>query len=63
MKYIVYFDGDIFGVPFISYLKKVVSYKKNRYSAGINLELAHKYTTEKNAQKAAMAFNGKVKTI
>ena len=43
-----------------SFIKKVVSYDKKIFKPTIIYSEAHKYSSEDNAMKAALAFNGKV---
>lgn len=67
MKYIVRFNPPklMIGYPFIWYIYKVTSYKRqwSGIKYGINIEHAHKYCSESTARKAALAYNGEVVII
>lgn len=65
MRYVVILNVKTsFGImrPFLG---KVFSYKKGEKGILLtfNLSKAHKYISEKNAQKPAQLFNGEVKPI
>lgn len=51
------------GVLLKVYLRKVISYKEKLCTCSIMYEMAHKYTSEQNASKAARMWNGVVEKI
>jgi hypothetical protein len=53
------------GIQLIPYLARVVSYKKGLEGIRVTFDIdkAHKYRNEKNAQKPAQLYNGEVKLI
>jgi len=46
------------GILLVSFLKRVNSYHKRSFETTIIKMMAHKYSSEKNATKAALAFEG-----
>jgi hypothetical protein len=53
------------GIQLVPYLARVVSYKKGIEGIRVTFDIdkAHKYKNEKNAQKPAQIYNGEVKLI
>lgn len=45
------------------YVKKVVSYKRNLFSYTFSIENAHRYSSNKNAEKPASIINGTIEII
>ena len=64
MKYIVKLSKPLFntGINITYYINRITSYKKKMDGIilSMSIDKAHRYTTEKAAQKAALAYNGEV---
>lgn len=65
-NYIVIIKQDSqLGIQLVPYLARVISYKKGLQGIRVtlNIDKAHKYKSEKNAQKPAQFYGGEVKII
>ena len=67
MKYIVKLSKPLFntGINITYYINRITSYKKKMDGIilSMSMDKAHRYITEKAAQKAALAYNGEVMII
>jgi hypothetical protein len=65
MKYIVKVPKQILGtnILFDCYIRKVISYKRNKAYFNSDIDHAHKYCSESTARKAALAYNGEAVII
>jgi len=67
MKYIIKVNKQLLGtsINIISYIHKVTSYKKgwNGIILTLNKNKAHKYLSEKTAERALTFYNGKIEII
>ena len=67
MKYIVKLSKPLFntGIYITYYINRITSYKRKMDGIilSMSMDKEHRYTTEKAAQKAALAYNGKVMII
>jgi len=59
-QYIVQMSGQSNFFIIITFLRRVVSYNKNKYKVCLTQEYAHKYQDEKTASNAANRLGGKV---
>lgn len=54
---------ESYGGFFEVYVRKVVSYQRNKVCVTIIKDRGYQYKSEENARKAAEAFNGIIETV